>query len=407
MDGCSQKIDQDTFLKHVFDTYSILDEKTGEDSGKPAYFRFLTLLCFRIFLDMGVDVAILEVGLGGRLDATNCIREPVVCGVTALGFDHMNVLGYTLPEISREKAGIFKAGCPAYTVPQRDDAGKTLETVAREKQTPLHVVPGMDQYHYFDSEGNRRRGSEMKIGLAGEHQIENTALAVQLAAVWESRYGKFLSTDGTASKRSDSILRDFCIPSEYRKGIESARWPGRAEIFDDAEVDNITYFVDGAHTSESLAACASWFSSASKCRERNSLIERCIVFNCMEERDPAALLEPLQTTLHEHNTLPREIIFSPTLSSYTKLNTPSDTIDTTWQATLKDTWQRLYEARFSSKQAGDSAHGCSRIVSKSLSDTLDRVRMKSKALPNKRIHVLVTGSLYLVGDMLKMLGKSA
>ncbi|KAI8104349.1 hypothetical protein M9434_002907 [Picochlorum sp. BPE23] len=402
-----QKIDKDTFLKHLFETYSILDEKTGEDSGKPAYFRFLTLLCFRIFLELSVDVAILEVGLGGRLDATNCIREPVVCGVTALGFDHMNVLGYTLPEISREKAGIFKAGCPAYTVPQRDDAMETLETVAQEKQTPLEVVPKMDLYHYFDAAGTKRSGSEIKIGLAGEHQIENTALAVRLAAVWESRYGKYLSGDGMASERSDSILKDFCIPKEYRKGIESARWPGRAEIFDDAKEDNITYFVDGAHTSESLAACASWFSSASKSRERNSIIERFIVFNCMEERDPASLLEPLQTTLHEHNTLPQEIIFSPTMSSYTKLNTPNDMIDTTWQATLKDTWQRLYEARFSTGQPGDSKPGCSHVVSKSLSDTLHRVRMKSKAFPNKKIHVLITGSLYLVGDMLNMLGKSA
>ena len=74
------------------------------------------------FLEEGVDVAILEVGIGGRLDATNCISAPAVCGISSLGFDHMELLGHTLPEIAREKAGIFKPGVPAFTVPQPSDA---------------------------------------------------------------------------------------------------------------------------------------------------------------------------------------------------------------------------------------------------------------------------------------------
>lgn len=82
------------------------------------------------FLAEGVDVTILEVGLGGRLDATNVVRTPFVCGITALGFDHMGVLGYTLPEIAGEKAGILKPGCPAFTVPQRADAMAVIEVRA-------------------------------------------------------------------------------------------------------------------------------------------------------------------------------------------------------------------------------------------------------------------------------------
>ena len=82
------------------------------------------------FLAEEVDVAILEVGLGGRLDATNVIRAPFACGITPLGYDHMAVLGYTLPEIAGEKAGILKPGCPAFTVPQPADAMAVIEVSA-------------------------------------------------------------------------------------------------------------------------------------------------------------------------------------------------------------------------------------------------------------------------------------
>jgi hypothetical protein len=84
----------------------------------------------KVALDQGVDVAVLEVGLGGRLDATNVVPQPVVCGITSLGFDHMEILGHTLPQIAREKAGIMKAGSPAFTVPQPEDAMQALQVGA-------------------------------------------------------------------------------------------------------------------------------------------------------------------------------------------------------------------------------------------------------------------------------------
>ena len=83
-----------------------------------------------------VDTAVLEVGLGGRLDATNVVQEPYVCGISPLGFDHMEILGHTLPEIAAEKAGIFKKGAPAFTVPQPADAMQVLQVLA------AHEPPG-------------------------------------------------------------------------------------------------------------------------------------------------------------------------------------------------------------------------------------------------------------------------
>jgi len=88
------------------------------------------------FLAEKVDVTVLEVGLGGRLDATNVVRTPFVCGITALGFDHMAVLGHTLPEIAAEKAGILKPGCPAFSVRQRADAMAVIEVRAHIPCSP-------------------------------------------------------------------------------------------------------------------------------------------------------------------------------------------------------------------------------------------------------------------------------
>lgn len=93
------------------------------------------------FLAEEVDVAILEVGLGGRLDATNVIRAPFACGITPLGYDHMAVLGHTLPEIAGEKAGILKPGCPAFTVPQPADAMAVIE-VSKASSSMLFCCRG-------------------------------------------------------------------------------------------------------------------------------------------------------------------------------------------------------------------------------------------------------------------------
>ena len=281
-------VEKDVFLKNLWETYDTLKEKADDDSGKPAYFRFLTLLCFKIFLAQSVDVAILEVGLGGRLDATNCIRKPVVCGVTALGFDHMGVLGYTLPEIAREKAGIFKPGCPAFTVPQREDAMETLKSVAAEKKTDLKIVPDFNDYVFgsdaedkfetsarnkenFDKNGNLLRASTLELGLAGDHQRQNASLAVYLAAEWEASSNKS-HIEGSTNLLNPDKVRSGVLPKAYVEGLRFVRWPGRSQVVLDPIITGVesnihptpsrlTYYLDGAHTAESMETCALWFSS--------------------------------------------------------------------------------------------------------------------------------------------------
>ena len=103
----------------------------------PPYFYFLTLLALRVFHAERVDVVVLEVGLGGRWDATNVVPAPVVCGITSLGYDHMDILGHTLTLIAGEKAGIMKRGVAAVTTEQPEEAAVVLRARAADLQV-LH-----------------------------------------------------------------------------------------------------------------------------------------------------------------------------------------------------------------------------------------------------------------------------
>lgn len=109
----------------------------------PPYFYFLTLLALRVFHAERVDVAVLEVGLGGRWDATNVVPAPAVCGITSLGYDHMDILGHTLTLIAGEKAGIMKRSVPAVTTEQPDEAAVVLRARAEELQVCRPNVCGV------------------------------------------------------------------------------------------------------------------------------------------------------------------------------------------------------------------------------------------------------------------------
>jgi folylpolyglutamate synthase len=527
-----KQVEKDIFLRHLWNTLDTLQERANDDAGKPAYFRFLTLLCFQIFLEQNVDVAILEVGLGGRLDATNCVRHPVVCGVTALGFDHMDVLGGTLPQIAREKAGIFKPGCPAFTVPQREDAAATLREVASKVGAPLRVVPAFDEYTVSADVGDNQQGGRedsrlrsaaaIELGLAGEHQRQNAALAVCLAAEWEEAFSKkAASRGGDGAKRRAESVRRGVLPPEYVEGLQTVRWPGRGQIVVDpvlekestAPVDNgsdatllrgndatspllfstttttasssssssprLTFFLDGAHTPESMDTCARWFASAtaatatpaataavspsespsiSEHGEEKAHVQRVLLFNCMQERDGRALLEPLVASLAQHRAMPHHALFVPPDSMYSQVRVPppqqssdaaatkasggsstgytvpapsNSSIDLAWQLNLRSVWERLVREHrgqttaCSSAVGGGAAFGCRNLVAlppvgalgssqnsamgavlPNLQTTVEWLRRCAREAPSLRLQVLVTGSLYMVGDLLRLLGRA-
>ena len=179
----------------------------------PTYFETVTAMAFWLFRENGVETAVIETGLGGRLDATNVIL-PAATAITAIDFDHEIFLGNTIEAIAGEKAGILKPGVPAVFSRQRADAGKVLE--ARAAELGIRVKRAAE-FEIRDLEIDARGCSfnGLRCPLAGEHQVDNAVAAVL-------------------------ILQELGVPAQ---GIAEARWPGRLECV----APNPDVILDGAH----------------------------------------------------------------------------------------------------------------------------------------------------------------
>lgn len=218
----------------------------GPDGERLTYFEFATLMALVHFAEQRVDAAVVEVGLGGRFDATNAVR-PLACAVARIGLDHTEMLGDTLAAIAREKAGIFKPGVPAVvTDAQPPEALEVLRAEAARRGAPLQVVPA------------RYPGP---ISLAGAHQQENAALAAAALRL----------LDGAGLR---------VPPDAIGRGIERARWPGRLET-----VGGV--LLDGAHNPDGAAALA----SALRALHGPSPVE--LVFGVLADKDHRAMLHAL------------------------------------------------------------------------------------------------------------------
>ena len=188
----------------------------------PTYFETVTAMAFWLFKEKRVNTAVIEVGLGGRLDSTNVV-EPVLTVITPIDFDHEAYLGHTIEAIASEKAGILKPGIPAVFAPQRPEAAKVLDARAAELRVPVTRAEEFEiRDLHIDARGSRFSG--LVCPLAGEHQVDNAvtaALALRALGV---------STDG----------------------IAETRWPGRIEHVS----PNPDIILDGAHNPAGACALA-------------------------------------------------------------------------------------------------------------------------------------------------------
>ena len=220
--------------------------EAGEESERLTYFEFATLAGLLHFAQSGVDAAVVEVGLGGRFDATNAVM-PRVAAVARIGLDHTQLLGDTVEQIAFEKAGIFKPGVPAIAhAGQPPGALETLRAEALRKGAPFQVAPA----EYAGT-----------VALAGPHQRGNAALA-QAALRELARAGVPVSEEAIS------------------RGIATARWPGRLE-----EIRGV--LLDGAHNPDGAAALA----AALRVLHPGRPVE--LVFGVLSDKDHAGMLAAL------------------------------------------------------------------------------------------------------------------
>lgn len=236
------------------------------------FFEATTAIAFLCFAESGVDVAVVEVGLGGRLDATN-VLSPEVAGITNVALDHTEYLGGTVAEIAAEKAGIFKSGVPAVTAASHPDALRVLRSHAREVGAPLAVLDEIGVVEQVDSSLDGTRLSirsqqwgegVLEVPLAGAFQARNALLATELLG------------------RLPRDLRPSW--SELRAGFAAVRWPGRLTAHRE---HGATFVFDVAHNAEGAAAL---------CRSIDSLeLPRPLVLvaGILSDKDWAAMLPPL------------------------------------------------------------------------------------------------------------------
>jgi dihydrofolate synthase/folylpolyglutamate synthase len=209
----------------------------GDGPDALTFFELVTLLGFAHFAEQRPDVLVVEVGLGGRLDATNVVQPLVTC-LTPIGLDHREFLGTTLAQIAHEKAGILKRGVPAVVAAQTDEAWEAIDAQARR----LGVVPALEgrDFSLRDAPGGlvftagTTEIGELALGLRGRHQASNAAVALQALA--------FAADQGLS------------VPVEARRrGLARTEWPGRLEAVR-TEPEVVLDGAHNAHAAEALAA---------------------------------------------------------------------------------------------------------------------------------------------------------
>ncbi len=256
LDG--RPVDRPTFeavTGHVLDVIDAAIEARAL-TVTPTFFEVSTAIAFEIFKRAGIDVAIVEVGLGGRYDATN-VLTPTITAITSIAFDHERHLGHTLGEIAFEKAGIAKRGVPLVIGRLPREAAARITKVAREAEAPV-----------FDAHATTtdRKYPPLTLALPGRHQLENAAVAVAILERWSALVGH-VSTDAIVT------------------GLTQCEWPGRLEWLRIPPQGEL--LIDAAHNPAGATALASYLQdTGSKPLP--------FVFAAMADKDLINMIAPLK-----------------------------------------------------------------------------------------------------------------
>ncbi|XP_060838106.1 folylpolyglutamate synthase, mitochondrial isoform X1 [Rhopalosiphum padi] len=372
-------ISDDKFVFYFWSVYNKLLSKKSNEEELPAYFMFLTVMAYTMFVNEKVDVAIIETGIGGEYDCTNILRKTSVVGISSLGFDHTTVLGNTLQEIAWQKSGIMKPN--SVTIVANDQPIETHQILIErsvEKQTALLEAPPFNKYNWYENTS--------ELGVLSTAQEINASLAIQLANAWINRNNKYdwlkECKIGPSGMKQAPIWE---INKQDKQALRDVKWHGRNQVLN--ITPNLSYFLDGAHTIESIQLCSKWYqnicsNSKSQLNKKNILI-----FNVTALRDYSTFLN----ILFSENKIDL-VLLCPIVTLIN--NRRPDTVD------MNFNYEEELAKCHNMKNCIDI---CDVEVFNSIHETVEHVKICSSSEKNINFQVLVTGSLKLVGGVLEVL----
>ena len=262
------------FGRYIWEIKNIYEkEDKFKEIGEPTLFEILTAISLHYFHKNNVDFVVLETGLGGRLDATNVVANPLTSVITPIGLDHMDILGDTIEKISFEKAGIIKRRRPVILSEQEERALKVIIDKGRECNSKIYMagrdfstrIIKMDRGGtIFTYKSNKNFFENLKIKLLGEYQVMNSSLAIKTLEVLE-----------------DLGLIEI-KESKIRKALEDAFIPGRGEIINEG---GRVYILDGAHNEISMREVRKFLQQYFSCGKIN------LIFGILKDKNIERVLE--------------------------------------------------------------------------------------------------------------------
>ncbi|MGL5506444.1 MAG: bifunctional folylpolyglutamate synthase/dihydrofolate synthase [Paraclostridium sp.] len=256
---------------------TIIKEKieimVSEGYSYPTEFEIVTAMAFYYYNDQNVDFVALEVGLGGRYDATNVIDNPLVSVIASISLDHTGILGDTIEKIAYEKGGIIKDNSMVIAYPQKKEAEEVLNKICKEKKSTYIECNFNDinlnecniNSQKFDCIINDRMYRNLEINLIGDHQINNSILAMTVV--------DFINKEKQLNISQESI----------RRGLRATRWPGRIEKISEEPM----FIIDGAHNEDGAISLAKSIDKYLKDKDIT------LVIGMLEDKDISAVLDIL------------------------------------------------------------------------------------------------------------------
>jgi dihydrofolate synthase/folylpolyglutamate synthase len=343
-------IGDDEFARYFFRVQDMAQElmREGRIPQLPSFFECLTSLAFLYFAENTVDIAVLEVGMGGRLDATNVVN-PLLSVITDISLDHMEWLGSTITQIAREKAGILRPGGIMVTLPQHPEANQVLGEVAEELG-----IRGVSATAYMPPLGARGGqaypvdvlGASVDLAspLLGAHQHRNTALAVAAAVELNQHHGFPVTSSAIAA------------------GVHGTSWPGRMERISS---EGVEWILDVAHNPAGAWSLRAGLRDVMGDNDTRPWI---LIFSCLQDK-------PLRELAHILFPLFKQVIFAP-------IHSPRAT--------------PVEELLAAAEVTGTSA-----VAAQSVVEAIELARRAVERLGNMTPPGLavISGSVYLVGEV--------